>query len=421
MKSYQKNKSQQPKLFKNESIGSSEDSNSDESQLDFSLNADGDLDLSVVLDDVMQYFDFLDEADKSSTDLTAKTHVVTASAIKEIDISNLPIDFNHFLIRHFSHCIQLLDELKFLNKKQSSTSFKLNKFESLLFEKIQAETRILRYFLSTLINSKQPTDTSAKTIDQFNPIIIEILNESLSPGATETGSNIWLKSININENQNDKCILNAEKSSLLINIIESFNPSDNNKNNLFINQLVNKLTHNWSIGARPVNDDDELQHTSISVYHFCAIQNFIDLNKESCIQLDAALEILSTDLNRWYDSDSSLIYFKDLVFGEIILASLLRIIHSSDNDTNSQIVTEKFLQRLASVDAQKTADIVLNVTIDALLNLKNKSCQKKDTLILNFLVDRMMQIYQISSSLFDYTHIEFIKLQIANIETASDL
>ena len=233
--------------------------------------------------------------------------------------------------------------MKFLNKKQSSTSFKLNKFESLLFEKIQAETRILRYFLSTLINSKQPTDTSAKTIDQFNPIIIEILNESLSPGATETGSNIWLKSININENQNDKCILNAEKSSLLINIIESFNPSDNNKNNLFINQLVNKLTHNWSIGARPVNDDDELQHTSISVYHFCAIQNFIDLNKESCIQLDAALEILSTDLNRWYDSDSSLIYFKDLVFGEIILASLLRIIHSSDNDTNSQIVTGNFL------------------------------------------------------------------------------
>ncbi len=62
----------------------------------------GELEVDLAFDDVMQYFDFLDEAESGGE--KSRTQ-----AVRDIELSQLPSDFNHFLIRHFSHCIQLLD------------------------------------------------------------------------------------------------------------------------------------------------------------------------------------------------------------------------------------------------------------------------------------------------------------------------
>jgi hypothetical protein len=61
--------------------------------------------MSVVLDDVMQCFDFLDEADANCED----ENRICDRLVKTVNVENLPSDFNHFLIRHISRCVQLLD------------------------------------------------------------------------------------------------------------------------------------------------------------------------------------------------------------------------------------------------------------------------------------------------------------------------
>ncbi len=73
-------------------------------------------------DDVMQYFDFLDEADDTTGDgLDEKSR---AQSLKGIDVSQLPNDFDHFLIRHFSHCIQLIEVSYFYEKNADCSLFK---------------------------------------------------------------------------------------------------------------------------------------------------------------------------------------------------------------------------------------------------------------------------------------------------------
>lgn len=74
--------------------------------------------ISIVLDDVMQYFDFLDDAENSSSELMdVAADRISVKLVKEINVDALPSDFNHFLIRHFSHCIKLLDVSDFVIEK----------------------------------------------------------------------------------------------------------------------------------------------------------------------------------------------------------------------------------------------------------------------------------------------------------------
>lgn len=357
--------------------------------------------ISNVLDDVMQYFDFLDDAENSSAVMDSDK--ISVALVKGINVDRLPSDFNHFLIRHFSHCIQLLDDLKFMNKSQLNTHFKLSRLEAIILEKISVEASTLKNFLKALIAiSNQSTDTT------FDPLITEILSTTLT---NSNSSDVWLNAISIEENSKDMCILNADKSKLLANMNDSFVKSSNKSNRVALNSLINRLA------ATSASNEEDQQHVSISVYHFIAIQNLIDANSHEISLLNEQLECLQENPSKWLselDPAFVRVSVKEKSFCEAILVSLVhKTVLEKCQETRAAV--DKFIATVNDVDITRTVDAVLSLVLETLLgfNLKSKP-SNTDIEVLKLLNELLRHLNSRNEDLVDSTVLEFIDLQIDN-------
>lgn len=186
----------------------------------------------------------------------------------------------------------------------------------------------MKSFLSTLVQH-QTTD--------INAMLEQILNESLT---TSDSSKVWLSSISISENLNDKCILNAEKHHLLRTLNEAMELTNDHQ---ILNVLMNKVTH-----CATIPPEEDMQHTSISVYHFCAVQNLIMKNRQLILRLDDDMTRLASDCDKWvqnYEQNELEMHLKERVFAEIILGRLIQMVLNNKNGAR-QVTGKYFLEKI---------------------------------------------------------------------------
>lgn len=178
---------------------------------------------SLILDDLLQYFDFLDDDDSIDE--------------KELLIT-LPDDFYLFLKNILTQCNSLVDDLNDLNKDS-----KLAQFESVIFDKLNQESLQLKDFYSIIfdLNDSKFLIQRILTKDSILTLRAQDTDES-------SKLHLWLKLTQ------DKLLFNITKIDLLSNL--------NIKNMSLANKLINRISS---------------LNKLINIYQYNSILEFIDL------------------------------------------------------------------------------------------------------------------------------------------------
>ncbi len=202
-------------------------------------------------------------------------------------------------------------DLSYVSKSQSHTSFRLGSFEILLLENLQTEATLLQSFLDHLIHHSHNTTA--------NSLLTSILDECLDQPIS--GASLWLKSINTRHNLTDKCLLNADKSTLIATLNDTLQIS---RESHIVACLLNKAAYSASI---PPQEDDPEQHAaSVSVYQFCRVYNSLLSNKEIIAELDSILVGLRRRSSDWLERMSSKDgWLRERVFVELVVSQLIEM------------------------------------------------------------------------------------------------
>jgi len=319
-------------------------------RLGVQLNGDVDLDesssLSDMLDDVFQYFDFLNtESDYNCSD----------GKEKEAIDSTRTSDLSRLMSLHLNRLWVILDELNFINKQNSSQT-KLNQLEANLISRLSQEVDLFRDLDSTV--------DELFNIDAQNDVIEKHLSKSVPnrSGETQLTENlkisIWRKSLEPNS------LFTTDLSQLTREFVEQSNGTR------LLGDLFRKI-------ASGLLADDNQQSKCLSLFHYSFVF-------DSLSQIDSSdLVILEQIINTIEDNTLLLELLKPNEFNVIerlsglvqdaVLKDLIQLVlKTNDSDLRNRLrlqcgnMEQKLLKNLSelvleNLIALKVDDLSMNL------------------------------------------------------------